>query len=494
MDYQQDVHADSSRYALVAGGYGSGKSATCYKDDEKHILLTKGRTLMGADTLPQLENTVKKDFETDMPIDFVRKYSVQKNVITFKNGHELMYRPLNDEGNLRSLNLTRFHIVEASETKFDNFTQLTTRLRNTDGVRFKRDKEGKIIFNGGYPEIQTDLRKGILETNPDAGWVRNEFLLKSGCIQQYNKRPYYTIEPEQCDPNKKTFIIPTDANYHLPPGFKTEISRGKPQWWINKFIYGSFDYSEGLVYSSINRCIVERNPIDNPNRPTVRYGIGMDYGINDNTHFVFLMIDTEKKMIVAYDEIQTNHKTIQELAGLYKEKRDKIPREFLNTPVMDGRSINKTADTLSGNFRTIGQMFSDCGCYFKPAQMNLDARIMRLNTFIENGQFYIVRKACPGLVAEITDYKFQERTLDGSSKGDPNKPVDKNNHGVNALEFAIMEIPLDFNYNFNYERKSEEDLEAERRRLYAMSMSPFNSTPIRRTRTNLRDLGGTEGW
>lgn len=505
MDFQQDIHADSTRYLMVAGGYGSSKTTVLFKDDEKHILLVpKGRTLMGADTLPQLENTAKKDFETDFPIDFVKKYSVQKNQVTFNNGHELMYRPMNDEGNLRSLNLTRFHLVEASEIDFENFTQLQTRLRNTNGVVYETDDNDNILYtedeNGQpVPRVKCDVRQGTLESNPDSGWIREQFLLNSGLIISYGAIPYYDImEP---DANRTSYIIPTEANYHLPPGFKQEISKGKPGWWIRRFLEGSFEYAEGLVYPSIISCEKAHKDITLRQGLGIKYAVGMDYGISDNTHFVFLHIDCSSKMVTAFAEIVLNNRNIHDICTEYFKIVDKIPRGQMLTPVMDGRSFAKRTDTERGVIRTIGQMFLSEGAYFKPAQMDLNSRILHLNQFIESGRFQIDKEACPGLCSEINDYKFPDKSLEKQGGANMDKPVDKRNHGVNALEFIMMDIPFELDFE-NYmiynngvavaDQRYKDEQVAKARQMY----NPYaDVTPQhRRTSTQLRDLGDEDLW
>ena len=47
---------------------------------------------------------------------------------------------------------------------------------------------------------------------------------------------------------------------------------------------------------------------------------------------------------------------------------------------------------------------------------------------------------CEELIQEITNYKFPERTLD-VSKHNSDKPVDKNNHSINPLEWICMALP-----------------------------------------------------
>ena len=52
----------------------------------------------------------------------------------------------------------------------------------------------------------------------------------------------------------------------------------------------------------------------------------------------------------------------------------------------------------------------------------------------------IFRK-CKGLITELDNYKF--KADESVSSGYTGKPVDKDNHGINALEWITMELPAD---------------------------------------------------
>src|SRR5699024_2389362 len=123
-----------------------------------HIYNTpNGTGLIGAATLPQLEQTAMKQFFEMFPEEHIADYSKQKNYVDCVNGFRVIFRPLDDEGKARSLNLTAFWVEEASEVGYEYFVQLQTRLRNH----------------------ATDHHIGLLSTNPDMNWIKTEFLLKS---------------------------------------------------------------------------------------------------------------------------------------------------------------------------------------------------------------------------------------------------------------------------------------------------------------------------
>lgn len=50
-------------------------------------------------------------------------------------------------------------------------------------------------------------------------------------------------------------------------------------------------------------------------------------------------------------------------------------------------------------------------------------------------------RKCKGLIRELDNYKF--KADESVNSGYTGKPVDKDNHGINALEWITMELPAD---------------------------------------------------
>ena len=119
--------------------------------------------------------------------------------------------------------------------------------------------------------------------------------------------------------------------------------------------------------------------------------------------------------------------------------------------------------------------------------MDIYSRVLRLNTLIELGQMKIFRH-CTGLITELTNYRFPEKELDKPNK-DTDKPQDKFNHGVNALEFATMELPHNLEqldmamYNRGGSRIMAEDDEM-MKKPEEPEWDPFRSNK----KTSLRDI------
>ena len=442
LPHQEAVHKDGHYFIGNFGGYGTGKTTTSREEFYKHAFITpKGNTLIGAQIAPQYEQTIKRDIEKDMPKAFVAAYSTQKQYMDLINGHRVMYRPLDKETKLRSYNLSMFIIVEASEVDGDIFTQLKTRLRSSAAIIPKLDENGEIVYrplaetNGALiPEEDKNWSKGIVESNPDPGWIKSHVLEMSCDIQKHgNALDDTKVDPAVADPAISSHISTSDANPYLPKDFKANLSKNKPLWWTARFLYGSFSYAEGLVYPSAMKSVCSSFPV-----PTYwRRICAFDYGLSDKAVYLFGAVSPEENVLYIYKEIVMHDRNLRELADAFHEgARDILPGNWICSPIIDPKSGPKR----DYNKESLSDKFLEYGIAFKPGYINVNTRVFALNTYFEAGRIKIM-DCCPYLLGELKQYKFKERAVTDTSYDD--KPVDKNNHAINPLEWIVMELPKD---------------------------------------------------
>lgn len=436
--HQYDFHVDSHTFVGNFGGYGSGKTLTSREEIYKHIFLTPaGNTLIGANVASQYEQTIKREMEADLPAAFIRRENTQKQYWDLINGHRIMFRPYDDPEKLRSYNLTSFLIVEASEVKKESFTQLKTRTRNLAATVPKKDKDGNTVYktaaNGvKIPVIAHNWQKGIIESNPDAGWIRNDVLLVSSDICKHGTIvDDYDVDPEKADPAISTHVTSTSANEFLPDNFIENNKKNKPMWWVNRYLYGSFLYAEGKVYPRAYKSVVD--DFDIP--PNWKHILAFDYGLSDDAVYILGAVDEKEGILYIYDECRTSDNNIETLAKLFFEFTEHIPvGGWICSPIIDPKSGPKR----DYDKKSLSDHFLDYGISFIPGYINVDARIFRLNTYFETGKIKIMRK-CKGLIQELEEYKF--KADESLATGFTGKPVDKDNHGINALEWITMQLP-----------------------------------------------------
>lgn len=439
-EHQRAFHEDPHRFKGNFGGYGTGKTLTSRQELYKHLLISPNtNALVGAKVVSQYEQTIKRDIEQDIPEDFIAASSVQKSYMDFQNGARLMFRPLRDPDKLRSYNLGMFVIVEASETPAESFHQLKTRLRNLNSAVPYYNENGSVVLqdvNGiGVPKIKHDWRKGIIESNPDSGYIRSDILLNSHEIQKHgNILDEYTVLEGNMDTNISSHVSSTDANAYLPPAFIPEITKNKPDWWVARYVLSSFSYSEGLVYPNAPNCVIPQAPLP----ANFKHILACDYGLADDFVYLLGAVDEEQGIVYIYNEFVTNNKNMDHLAKAFNEFTAHVPTGmWVTQPIMDPKSGAKR----DYDKKTLYSHFEDYGIYFKPGHVSLDARIIRTNTYMESGRLKIMDN-CRYLIQQLEDYKFPPKSLNKTSKAQ-DKPVDKNNHGINPLEWICMELPKD---------------------------------------------------
>lgn len=456
MEHQVSVHKDSHRIIGNFGSYGTGKTKTSEKEIEKHILITPGANiLVGANVSSQYEQTILRDFERSFPQAFLKSRNVQKQYIDFINDARLMLRPFDDPDKLRSNNYSLVVILEASEVQAEAFHQLKTRLRNTAGRRVIPS-----IHDSEEPEVY-DWRKLICESNPDSGWIRTDILQVASDIKQFGRfcKEEYDQTALDIDPNISCHIASTDVNTFLPDDYIEVNTKNKPEWWIRRFIYGSFLFAEGLVYPNFSKCI-RPTPTKIVIPPKYKIVAAHDYGLQDPSTFVFGYIDTDRGKLVIYKDIRTNNTSVKDLADLFKEAaKDVGIGQWYTSPIIDPKNNKRDYDK-----KDLITHYAEYGINFKPGYINREARIYRLNDYIEQGRLEVY-DCCNYLIQEMRECKFKPRTLNdkGNAK---DEPIDKNDHSITPLEWICMELPADPRKLFlNMYDEYGRDIEEERKKM-----------------------------
>jgi PBSX family phage terminase large subunit len=410
MDHQYEFHQDPHKYKAFFGGYGSAKTSTCAAEMIKLTLSTpNGTSLVGAATLPQLEQTAKKDLMSMLHPSLIDNYSIQKNYIDLVNGHRILFRPLDTEGKARSLNLCYVWIEEGSEVAFDYVVQLQTRLRNH----------------------ATKRHQMIISSNPDLGWVRNEFLLKADQIHG-SERNYFVPEEDKNE-NISVHIASTRKNKYLPIDYYHSVAKGKETWWIERYLNASFEYAEGAVYSTFSDHIVK--PFEIPQH-WERLG-GADFGIRDHTVLLMGAIDPDTGIVYIYKEYFKNQLPIPVHAKKMKEMVQEVPYGKLR--VLVGDPAGKRGNIA--DMRTLFDHYAEYGLWFKEGTNRIDAGIAKVSAYFSLGRLKIFN-TCVNTIREGLNYKYKPMELD-SKKNMDEKPIDKDNHTMDSLRYMIQELPDD---------------------------------------------------
>lgn len=409
LPHQMRFHSDKTKYKMFAGGFGSGKTRTSVQEIIRHIIETPhGRTLMGAPTYQSLTQTSQAMFLEHFPPEMIADFNRSNGVLTAYNGHVVLFRAIDDEGKLRSLNLTAFHIEEASEVKFAIFEQLKTRLRNP----------------------ATKHHIGILSTNPDDGWVKSEFLLKS---QIHDPKNVNRFVQEEVFPDYATHISASELNLFLPEGYIEGLRNTNPDWWIRRFLEGSFENREGLIFPHYKDRIVDWDEDKVNARDPIRWGT--DFGIKDPTAALWVQLDRAEGVLHVFDEYYETQRAVSAHATEFNDRNARFNMYQVMAPVGDAAGKRRSNDDMHSTFDN----YAEYGVYYRPSTKKLNDSIQKLYNYFSSGRL-VINARCKWLQWELEQYKWK-KPKDGGDYVE--KPTDGNEHLIDVLRYIVFELPDD---------------------------------------------------
>jgi PBSX family phage terminase large subunit len=417
VEYTESFNEDTGQWEIdtqivgAFGGYGSGKSRSSLTEVLIRALENpKGTGFLTAPTLQQLKRTTLKTFFNEVcPPPLIERYNKSDGEIELINGFVFYTIPSDDEEKLRSINAGICHMEEASGIKRTIYDQILTRLRD--------------------PFVKNKLF--MVCSNPDLGWIKEIF--PDNDLRRNPKHP----EHEDYNPFVTTFVWATHLNKYLPRNFIEINSKGKPLWWIKRFLQGSFEHSEGMVYPNFMNAIIDDIPDFDKIAKTWERGIALDHGLRNPTAVTYLAIDPKEGIAYLYKEYYKPNTLVPEHAQGIKPTINEIPAGLIRHMVIDPSAKNKS-DPING--KSVQALYAEYDLFFQPANNEIEAGILRVNSYIERGKLKIFR-SCVNTIKEGLNYKFPEITMDDTNKNLDEKPVKKDDHAMDSLRYNLMRLP-----------------------------------------------------
>ena len=386
------------------------------------LSIANGRTLITAQSLQQVKEAVLPELEKFLPPWFIIKQTrTPLPKYTLANGHEIVIYASNDEEKLRSLNLTAFWIIEASGVDYSIFTQLTARLRNRAAI--VKDREGK--------EIEHNFM-GIVESNPEDGWIRDEFLIRADKIfasKSVDTSSYDKLKVAKPEKSYHAFLSASPDNKYLHDTFIQDMCVGKDDKWIRKYVYCYLEVKEGAVYPDFMNCIVDPFPIpDNWLRI-----FGFDKGWTDQTCLCCGALDTKNGICYIYDEYYVAEKPVTYHARRIKEMVMGLP---LYKNIIADPSVRNKNDRDGVSYRDY--FYNISGLWLEEGNNTIFDGIERVRDFMYQGKLKVFTN-CVNLKYEAQRYLWK-KDKNGIMK---DQPTEKENHLMDALRYLVMALPFD---------------------------------------------------
>lgn len=367
-------NCDIARYSAYIGGFGSGKThVLCLQVLRKGGGAKASRGLIGAPTYKMLEDTTQKKFFDICPSSWLAGYSKTKNIVTLRNGTEILFRSLERPERLSGLELDWFDLDEIGEVKEATFKMLQGRLRRPGG-----------IHKGG----------GVGNPAGTTHWTYE-----------------YFVEKAQKYPDVYRLIQATSyENSYLPKHFAEDmdISFGIGSIYHRRYVLGEFAAFEGAYwvnfdgrYADDGGHKVHMEQVLGRLKGAPRWGRVIDFGFEHP--FVCMWYVTDGNVIVFFDEYVQKHGLIRwhclQIREHEKRHQELFGAHSIGVSYTDHEAVSRAeisaAQDSAGN--AIG---FDC----TPTEKRVMESILLVQTLFGKKQLFISDQ-CPTALREVPSYR-----------------------------------------------------------------------------------------
>ena len=368
----------------------------------------------------------------------IYRHNKSDQLIMLFDNSKIIYGGLNDREDkigVKSLEIGFYCIETANDCSKDSKNMLETRLR-------------WVLPNGKIPAYF-----GLYASNPEPCHIKNIFVTPQA---EGNKSPRRIFIPSLIDDN----VDAETGASNLPEGYKEDLMDGKADWWIKRYILGSWDAAKGQILDQFNPLVnVLPNPECSWDIPIIdsflagKYPLilgGMDHGIGDPTCFLGSFMDHEGNLFI-YDEYYSSG-----LVSYHcKEILNKFYDDGFHRKVADPSIWSITGERKSKPW-SLADEYSLHGLELERANNSFGLSIDRMNSgfFFRNDRTHpitgrlgspstFISSRCKNLISQIGGYVWG-RTIDGekekASRGCLKHAVDAARYLHNELEEVTLDI------------------------------------------------------
>lgn len=396
LPHQWETFTSSAKVTLQSGAYGSGKTLTNAWVVLRECAMYPGNLILaGAETTPQLRETLQADFDT-LIADLIAcgqvKFNAQRRLYTFWNGSKALFWPLVGTNakamrhRLRSLNLGGAVIEEGTSIPKATLLEILGRLRRKNASR-----------------------RLWMSCNPDSP-------------EHY----LYDLFVRQPRPGWRIIYSNTYANPYLPADYLRNLEASLGPELASRYLKGEWVNFEGLVFKDFRRTLDDGRPwhvLPDATvraltaRPVYRWG-ALDFG-GANPHALLRFAEDAAGYWYVTGEWYRAQVGLQELAA--EILRDPVSPIYRDHDLADALTLkNMGVSGLTAARKEKMSGLATMQALMRPAGPGLPP-LLRISD------------ACPNLIRELGNYRWPE----GTSARDPgNEPVKKDDHAIDACRYG----------------------------------------------------------
>jgi hypothetical protein len=439
----------------ICGSYATGKSYWLVMQAILNaISCPDSLSFIGRLTMPELRSTILTILDDMCPPELIRSHNKNEQWVKFYNGHTLYYMSLDDAkgaiNKIKSLNLGWAGVDQLEEISEDIFFALKGRLRNMRGIRqfnFTANPEGhNWIWKRWVNQKGQHPREIMLEM---AVWRKDAPVPTTEQVEERAKE----LKKDPSDMVIKDF--PEYVNYTDNPNLPMDYLIDMLSWpdrIKNRYVFGSHEAYEGLIYETFDEKIHVIDPFDTSGKEYVRVW-AYDYGKRNPGCALALDVDGLGNIYVSEELYHPNLEISQWKLMIRAKNRDKKVEGWVADPSIHSEQIQgqlsvaaRFLDRDDGSGWAINWERGDNSAGAVQSGIDLLTGYLQQTQMTEGTpNVYFMRGRCPNTIEEIQDYRykdFAESMTSAMKKArDPlEKPRKYKDHSMDALRYGVMYI------------------------------------------------------
>ena len=418
---------------LYSGAFGAGKTKwECHVVIRQCMMHPRASWLMGCQTYTMINDTIIKTFLQEIDdiqgaidkakLDFAlcKQYKIGEHKFIFFNDSEVIFRQLDDASKYKSLNLSGFSIDEPPDIDESVFNMLSGRLRSTATPT-------RHCVMGGNPSSKSSwVYVKFFEEHKNPPRCSNAECRSKKTVLHKKYDNYNVYKCLKCNNvfNSEYYVVETTSydNVYLPSDYIPSMENAYDRDYLLRYLFGKWGSFEGLIYKDFSRDKHVTEVSKDVERYTERWG-AYDHGYNDPA--VFLVLGSDKlKNLYVIDGFYIKEKTAHELAMMVKTYYTKYQLSRLYSDPSASGAI---------------QEFVNFGMRALLGNNDINSGIVKLKSYFKTGSIFIANdladeKGNNFMINELESYRYDSR------KKYSEKPVDKDNHSLDALRYGVTDF------------------------------------------------------
>ena len=434
---QKAFHTSKSRFRLMSGAYGAGKSAAAVIEILKECWIYPGNYgYVVRQSFKKIDQTILKDIRNITPPWMVVQQHKTSHWIDLLNYKGLEYIQENKIKNYRTAKM-RERLIDIKGVSRIQFQSFQNNIKAED--QFSSANIGWFMIEQAET-ASYEIYKYLVGRARMSHASGNVILVANPTGRDWLWDIFSPESPNKLD-GHDWWIFETKDNPHLPPHYIEGMKLTYSEDEIKRLLHGDYNVAIDAIFPELSQSHhyipYFKPPEDWPK------AVGIDHGLENPTAAVFLAENPKSGDIFAYGEYYEKDKiTSEHVAALLPQLTKQHKCRVIDPTAANRQGTDKNSVVLE---------YNKLGLPLAPSSRDKPAGIIRLKEYLRIDperthtnlghkgapRLYIMNN-CTKLWDQLLRYKWEQPKSGVGDENKPEKAKKKHDHLPDALRFAMI--------------------------------------------------------